>query len=101
MKIGQEIRSKVEQVTTKREQEEKKDCKQFIQTRTQHLEDEELKKVIDDRKEQGKKIARCHEFKDLAKFKRMLKEFLQQTVYAGLSLHESRSFHVNSFQHKV
>ena len=48
MKIGQEIRSKVEQVTPKRVQEGKKDFQQFIQTQTQHLEEKELKKLIDD-----------------------------------------------------
>ena len=101
MKIGQEIRSKVEQVTPKRVQEGKKDFQQFIQTQTQHLEEKELKKLIDDITEQGKKIARFRSFKDFAKFKRMVKEFLQKTVYDGLSLHESRSFHVNSFNHKL
>src|SRR5699024_4597442 len=101
MKIGQEIRSKVEKVTPKRVQEEKKDFKQFIQTQTQHLEEKELKKLIEEITEHGKKTARFRSFKDLAKFKRMMKEFLQNTVYDGLSLHESSSFHVNSFQHKL
>lgn len=101
MKIGQEVRSKVEQTPVRQVQDGKKEFRQLVQTQSHKIEQNELRRLVDDITEQGKKIAHFRSFRDLAKFKRMIKDFLQKTVHNGLSLKESRSFHANSFNQKL
>lgn len=101
MKIGQEVRSKVEQTPVRHMQEGKKEFRQLVQTHAHKIEQNELQRLVDNITEQGKKITQMRSFRDLAKFKRMIKDFLDKTVYNGLSLKESRSFHGNSFNHKL
>src|SRR5690625_2446312 len=101
MKISQEIRSKVEQTPIRKVTEGKKDFEQLVQNHSHKIKKNELERLVEDITEQGKKIARFRSFRDLAKFKRMIKEFLQKTVYNGLELKENRSFHSQSFNHKL
>lgn len=101
MKIGQDIRSKVDQKPIRKVQEGKKNFEQIVQTQSHKIKQKELEKLVDDITEQGKKIARFRSFRDLAKFKRMIKEFLTETVYNGLELNELRSFNTGSFSHKL
>ncbi|MEI3604547.1 YaaR family protein [Pseudogracilibacillus sp. SE30717A] len=101
MKIGQEINSKIEQKPFKKIAEGKNNFEQFVRTESHKIKQEELAGLIKDITEQGEKIARFRSFKDLAKFKRMIKQFLQETVYNGLSLNESRSFNSTNYSHKL
>lgn len=101
MKIGQEMRSKVDQTPIRKVQEGKKSFEQIVQSQSHKIKNNELEKLMEDITEQGKRIARFRSFRDLAKFKRMIKQFLQETVYNGLELKESRSFNANSFSHKL
>lgn len=101
MKIGQDIRSKVEQQPIRQVQGGKKSFEQIVQSQTHKIRQNELKKLVNDITKQGEKIASFRSFRDLAKFKRMIKQFLQETVYSGLELNESRSFNADSFSHKL
>ena len=65
------------------------------------MKQQEIERLIDDITKQGEKIARFRSFRDLAKFKRMIKQFLEETVYSGYQLNESRNFNMNSYSHKL
>lgn len=101
MKIGQEISSKIEQKPFRRSNEEKQNFEQIVKSESHRIKQEEVEKLMQDITKQGEKIARFRSFPDLAKFKRMIKQFLQKTVYSGLSLHESRSFNTMRYNHSL
>lgn len=48
---------------------------------------------------QGEKLARSRNFKDLAKFKRLIKSFLGETVSGGLRIKKEQSFNRNGSSH--
>ncbi|MBO1004476.1 YaaR family protein [Pseudogracilibacillus auburnensis] len=101
MKIGQEMRSKVDQKPMRKVHEGRQSFEQIVQSQSHKMKQKELEKLMDDITEQGKRLSRFRSFRDLAKFKRMIKQFLQETVYNGLELNESRSFHTGAFSHKL
>ena len=79
----------------------KQNFDQIVQSQTQKIKQQELEKLINDITRQGEKLARFRSFRDLAKFKRMIKQFLEETVYNGYRLNESRNFNMNSYSHKL
>ncbi len=101
MKIGQEINSKIDQHPFRKITEGKSNFEQLVKTESHKIKQDELAGLIKDITEQGEKIARFRSLRDLAKFKRMIKQFLQETVYSGLSLKESRSFNTTNYSHKL
>ncbi|WP_068675871.1 YaaR family protein [Oceanobacillus sp. Castelsardo] len=48
---------------------------------------------------QGEKLARSRNFKELAKFKKMIKSFLGETVSGGLRIKKEQSFNRNGSNH--
>src|SRR5690625_1524566 len=101
MKIGQDVSSKIDQKLLKKTNEGKQNFEQIVRAQSHHLKQEELEKLKQDITKQGEKIARFRSFRDLAKFKRMIKQFLEETVHNGLSLRESRSFHPKNYTHTL
>lgn len=101
MKISQEIHTKIDQKPLRKVETSKQNFEQIVQSQTQKLKHEELEKLIQDITKQGEKLARFRSFRDLAKFKRMIKQFLEETVYNGYQLNESRNFNMNSYSHKL
>lgn len=97
MKIGQDYNSsKIDQKPIRKNSEQNTSFKNMVQSKVAHIEQGEIEKLIDDITKQGEKLARFRSFKDLAKFKRMIKQFLEKTLSEGLSLKKSRSFnHAN------
>lgn len=101
MKIGQDVSSKIEQKLYRKTNENKQNFKQIVQNQSNELKQEELNQLKEEITKQGEKIVRFRSFRDLAKFKRMIKQFLQETVHEGLALHESRNYHPNSYNHSL
>ena len=101
MKISQEIHTKIDQKPLRKVETSRENFDQIVQSHTQKLKDQELEKLIQDITKQGEKLARFRSFRDLAKFKRMIKQFLEETVYNGYRLNESRNFNMNSYSHKL
>jgi|SRR5690625_49295 len=97
MKIGQEVNSKINHKPFKQVNEGKQKFEQIVQSESQRIKQQEIKKLIQDITEQGEKIARFRSFQDLAKFKRMIRQFLQKTVTNGLALNESRNFNASNY----
>lgn len=101
MKIGQELNSKIDQKPFKKVNEGKPNFEQVVRSESFRVKREEMENLIKDITKQGEKIARFRSLRDVAKFKRMVKHFLQETVHSGLSLKESRSFNITGYSHKL
>lgn len=101
MKIGQEVKSNINQTPIQKTTEGKTPFDQLVKTQSHKLLHKELGKLVDDISKQGEKLVRFRSFRDLAKFKRMIKEFLQETVYSGLKLNHQQNFHANRYSHKL
>lgn len=67
---------------------------QLVQSHSQKLNQQELKQLIDEIGKQGNRLARYRSFRDLVKFKRLVKSFLEKTVYNGLKLEHSHHFNI-------
>ena len=101
MKIGQELQPKVNNSSIQKSREGKLHFEQMVKTHSQKLVREELGRLIDDITKQGEKLANYRSFRELAKFKRMIKEFLQETVYEGLKLKQHQGFQANQYSQKL
>ncbi|MFD2045595.1 YaaR family protein [Ornithinibacillus salinisoli] len=92
MKISQEMRSQVTNKNIQSNTEGKQSFQTIVQSQTQKLQQSGLQKLMQDITLQGNKLARYRSFKDLVKFKRLVKGFLKETVSSGLDLQKSHSF---------
>lgn len=101
MKIGQDIRSQVDTKQLRQTRESRTNFDQLVNVQVHKVKREELQKLVDDISNQGERLARFRSFQDLAKFKRMIKEFLNETVYTGLELEESHNFNPNGYSQKL
>lgn len=101
MKIGQEIRSQVDTKHLRQTPDGKANFDQLVNVKVHRVKREELQKMLTDISNQGKKLARFRSFQDLAKFKRMIKDFLHETVYSGLELQESHNFNPDGYSQKL
>ncbi len=101
MKISQEMQPKVTKAPMQQKHEGKNTFDKMVQTQSHKLVREELGQLLDDITKQGEKLAKFRSFRDLVKFKRMIKEFLQETVYKGLKLNHEQSFTANHYSQKL
>jgi len=96
MKISQDMNSKINQKQMRKFGAGKQNFNQIVKSESKRIKQEEIEGLVKDITRQGEKIARFRSLRDLAKFKRMIRQFLEETVYSGLSLNETRSFnHAN------
>lgn len=103
MKINQEIPSQMD--TTTKNQKATTDGRPsfdgMVQSQTHKLKQQEVQQLMKNITLQGDKLARFRSFRDLVKFKRMVKGFLQETVYNGLDLQKSHSFSMDGNNSKL
>lgn len=92
MKISHEMQAKTDPNYTRQVKTGSKDFNQMVQSQTQQLKQQELQQLIKNISLQGDKLARFRTFRELVKFKRMVKGFLQEALYNGLALKQSHSF---------
>lgn len=101
MKISQEVHTKIDQKPMRKVETGKQQFDKLVHSQSHKLKELEIERLMQDITKQGEKIARFRSFRDLAKFKRMIKQFLEETVYSGYELNESRNFNMNSHSHKL
>lgn len=90
MKISEKMGSHV--IHQKRQKAQTNDqFKQLVQSQTDQLKKHELKQLMDEISKQGDKLARFRSFRDLVRFKHLIKGFLEKTVYDGLKVCSSYS----------
>ncbi len=95
MKIEQETRSRIEQKRYSKRQKDSKKFTKMVQSQYDKLKHEELDSLMKSITDQGEKLAKHRTFRDLAIFKRMIKQFLEKTVTSGLELSKSHHFSSN------
>ncbi|WP_249872233.1 YaaR family protein [Oceanobacillus saliphilus] len=95
MKITNDIQTKTEPTYTRHASADNQTFNKMVQSQTQSLKQQELQQLIRDITAQGNKLARYRSFRELAKFKRMVKGFLQETASSGYRKQTSHSFGLN------
>ncbi len=81
--------------------EGKQPFNQMVQSHAGKLQQAELQKLMSDITVQGDRLARFRSFRDLAKFKRLVRSFLKEAVTNGLHLEESHSFQLSGQSQKL
>lgn len=100
MRIEQDVGSKVERKPLKQKLSERNDFQTIVRKKSDALKKNDLQQMVRDITEQGEKVARFRSFRDLARFKRMIQEFLEKAVFEGLSVKQKRDFHSTNFSHR-
>src|SRR5699024_7837710 len=101
MRIDQEVRPRVERKSMQQKHSSKQNFDEIVRTKSDFLKKNDLQKMVRDIAEQGEKLVRFRSFRDLAKFKRKIQEFLEEAVFDGLSIKETRSFNPTNFSHRL
>lgn len=100
MRIEQDVGSKVERKPLKQKLSERNDFQTIVRKKSDALKKNDLQQMVRDITEQGEKVVRFRSFRDLARFKRMIQEFLEKAVFEGLSVKQKRDFHSTNFSHR-
>lgn len=103
MKVNSELQSKMDTPTKagRSPAEGRPSFNEMVQSQTHQLKQQEIQQLMKNITVQGNKLARFRSFRDLAKFKRMVKQFLQETVNGGLALEMSHHFSMDGHNHKL
>lgn len=92
MKITRDVSSQpIKQITQDRKVDGR--FQQMVQSQTERIKNEEIEQLLVKISEQGEKLARFRSFRDLVKFKHLIKGFLEKTVYDSYELDSSFHFH--------
>ena len=91
MKISQDFQSQtIKQIRSNNSAQQSFD--KIVQSTTHQLKQQEIQQLMKEITLQGDKLSRFRSFRDLAKFKRLVKGFLTETVYNGLDLDKTQNF---------
>lgn len=101
MRIDQDVRSKVERKPMQHKRSSKQDFDAIVRTKSDFLKKNDLQQMVRDITEQGKKVVRFRSFRDLARFKRKIQEFLEEAVFDGLSVKQTQNFNPTNFSHRL
>ncbi|QHZ44857.1 YaaR family protein [Bacillus sp. NSP9.1] len=94
MKISQELRTMIEkqQAPAIRGENAAASFKEKMNIQSGKLRFEQLTMLLTDIETFGKRLKKSRNFKDLARFKGLIKRFVKEAVENGLTLENSRSF---------
>lgn len=103
MKIGQDLRSQLDpsQKNIRPNSTGPQGFGQMVQSESQKMRQQELHRLMGDITKQGEKVARFRSFKDLAKYKRLVKSFVQESVQYGMDLKQSHSWGMDGQSRKL
>ncbi|RDW15284.1 DUF327 domain-containing protein [Oceanobacillus arenosus] len=101
MKITSEMQTKTEPKYIRQTATDTQAFNKMVQSQTTNLKQQELERLVKDITLQGNKLARFRTFRDLAKFKRMIKDFLGEAVSNGLELQKKHSFGLTGHNQKL
>lgn len=101
MKISNDMKSQAEVKINRQPTLENQSFQRLVQSQAQQLKQQELTQLVQNISAQGTKLARFRSLKELAKFKRMIKSFLQETVTNGYQLKKSHSFSFDGSSRKL
>ncbi|KAA0543735.1 DUF327 family protein [Bacillus sp. BGMRC 2118] len=94
MKINQEIRPTIEKARTETKFQSTGTQRfgELVQKQENKLHMEQLHKLMSEIQSQGDRLARSQNFKDLAKYKGLVKKYVKQAVDFGMNLKQSHSW---------
>ncbi|GAA0467367.1 YaaR family protein [Alkalibacillus silvisoli] len=94
MKVSQDIRAQVEasQQNKPKRPSSNSSFQGVVSQETQKLKEGELNRLLTDLTKQGERVFKFRSFQDLGKYKRMVKQFVQEAVNYGLELEQSRKW---------
>ncbi|MDQ0220920.1 DUF327 family protein [Peribacillus cavernae] len=94
MKINQELHLKMDKVRQDARQVQSGDGKfqQLVQKQDQRMQYDALNKLLGDIQGAGERLSKTRTFKDLAKFKTLVKRFVREAVDFGMDLKQSHSW---------
>ncbi|RLL41703.1 DUF327 family protein [Oceanobacillus piezotolerans] len=95
MKITNDIQTQAEKKYVRQPSVDARSFSNSLQAQTIQLKQQEFEKLIKNITVQGNILARSRNFRDLARFKRMIKDFLQEAVTNGYKLHKEHQFGFN------
>ncbi|MCZ0703626.1 uncharacterized protein YaaR (DUF327 family) [Natronobacillus azotifigens] len=103
MKINQEIRSQLDAIKTNQPPQKIKGTTfdAMVATQTQKLQGYELEQLMKGISLQGERLTRYRTFKELAKYKRLVKDFVKEAVDYGMDLSHSHSFNFHGDSRKL
>lgn len=103
MKIGQELRTQLDTThkNTPNQVRSNISFQQVVRREQQRLHENELNRLIKDITTQGERLAKSRTFKDLARYKSLVKSFIKEAVQFGLELKEERSWSMNGDSRKL
>jgi uncharacterized protein YaaR (DUF327 family) len=94
MKINQDLRLKMENIRQDQKQSAGNGAKfyELVQKQDQKMQTSQLQGLLKDIDAAGERLARSRTFKDLAKFKTLVKRFVKEAVDFGMELKQSHSW---------
>ena len=97
MKINKDIRSQLDSTKLKRKSAKRKGISfdALVLSQAEKMQTDELDALMEDITNQGEQLARYRTIRELAKFKRLVKEFIQEAVNHGLDVSHGHTFQMN------
>ena len=94
MKITHDMRTQMESAQKQAAQQSQGRPRfdQLVQSQTRQLQEVQLNQLIKSINAQGERVARFRSFRDLAKYKRLIKDFVKESVNYGMNLKHSHSW---------
>ncbi|WP_163102926.1 YaaR family protein [Peribacillus alkalitolerans] len=94
MKINQELHLKLDKISKEQKSISTGNTRfqSLVQKQDQKLQYEALNKLLVDIEGAGERMARSRTFKDLAKYKNLVKKFVKEAVNFGMELKQSHSW---------
>lgn len=103
MKISQDLRTQLEasQKQSPQMSKGKQNFDTLVHTQTRQMQETQLNQLMSKITTQGERVARFRSFRDLAKYKRLIKDFVKESVQYGMNLKHSRSWNPNGQTRKL
>lgn len=94
MKISQDIRTQMDAAQKQSAQPArgKTSFDTLVHSQSRQMQETQLNQLMSKITSQGERVARFRSFQDLAKYKRLIKDFVKESVQYGMNLKHSRSF---------
>ncbi|MCM3740073.1 YaaR family protein [Oceanobacillus luteolus] len=101
MKISQEFKSQTEVKVTRTAPAETQSFQKLVQSESLKVKQQELEELVKNIASQGEKLAHYRTLRELTKFKRLIKGFLEETVSNSYQLKQGHSIGFDGSSRKL
>ncbi|MFQ3546563.1 YaaR family protein [Halobacillus rhizosphaerae] len=94
MKISQEMRTQLDtaQKQSAKQMKNPQSFDRLVQSQSRQLQESQLNQLMKSITAQGDRVVRVRSFRDLARYKRLIKDFVKESVQYGMNLKHSHSW---------